>query len=164
MKDNHITDILDNSPLANISERDLKMIRSHVESCVACRRAYEAARISALLIKQHVEEADEASRNANPFFQTRVLAAWREQRAMNSVPTFRRLWNAANALVAGMVATTAALAVLSFVAPAERAVEQAVIAGPYSVEAVVLNETQGPDQVTDDQVLSTIYAIEDEGE
>ena len=164
MKDNHIIDILDNAPLASLSESDLRTIRAHLETCERCNRAFKAAQTSALLMNERANEAAENSRSANPFFQTRVLAVWREQQAMNRVPAFRRLWNATGALVASMAATTAALAVLTFVAPSSDTLnQQTAVLVPYSAETVVLDQDQIDNQMTDDQVLSAIYVDEDEG-
>ena len=161
MRDNHITGILDNQPFASLSETDLAMIRSHVANCSSCRPAYQAAEISALLIKERADEAAQSSLDANPFFQTRVLAAWRE-RQETGVSALRRLWNATGAMVATMAATTAALAVLTFVAPSSDTTNQPTAAlVSYSAESVVLDEDN--DQMTDEQVLSAIYADEDEG-
>src|ERR1700730_17197037 len=113
MKETHIIDILDNSPLASLTEKELLTLRSHAESCLSCGRAYEAAQLSTLLLKERAAESIEPS----PFFQTRVLAALREQRASNSVPVLSRLWKSAGALVSSMALTTAALAAFSFLAP-----------------------------------------------
>ena len=77
MRDNHITEMLDNKPLASLKETELAAIRSHVAGCASCERAYEAAQLSALLIKERADEAAQSSLVANPFFQTRVMAAWR---------------------------------------------------------------------------------------
>jgi hypothetical protein len=159
MKEKHVIEILDNSPLASLSDGELLTVRSHAEGCQACRRAYEAAQLSTLLIKERAAETIEPS----PFFQTRVLAALRAQQASNDVPVFSRLWKSAGALVSSMAVTTAALAVLSFLVPGagtETLPEAAL--SPYSAEAVVLNQDQGDDQMTDEQVLSAIYT--DEGE
>src|SRR5437870_13022493 len=123
MKD-HITDILDNAPLALLTENDRLRISAHIKDCVACDRAFEAAQISALLVKARADEAADNAHNANPFFQTRVLAAWREQQAIDKASGFRRLWGATGALVASMAATTAALGVLTFVAPTQQASQQ----------------------------------------
>lgn len=161
MRDNHITEILDSKPLASLSETELATIRTHIASCASCSRAYDAAQISVLLIKERASEAAQNALNANPFFQTRVMAAWRERG--NNVSALRRLWNATRALVTTMAATTAALAVLTFVAPSSETTSQPTAAlVPYSAEAVVLDQSDN-DQVTDDQVLSAIYADEDEG-
>lgn len=156
MKEKHITEVLDNTSIANLSEFELREMRLHVQDCASCRNAYEAARLSALVLKSRSEATVEPS----PFFQTRVMAALREQRAAENVPAMFRLWRAASALVSSMAVTTAALAVLSFVlsgaaVPVE---EQAVSA--YSVESVIMG--QASDELSYEQVLSTIYAEEDE--
>ncbi|HEX3228048.1 MAG TPA: hypothetical protein VHQ95_03740 [Pyrinomonadaceae bacterium] len=162
MRDNHITEILDAKPFASLSETELATMQSHVGSCASCSRAYDAAQISALLIKERADEAAQQSLDANPFFQTRVMAAWRERRETN-VSALRRLWNATGALVATMAATTAALAVLAFVAPSSETINQPTATlVPYSAESVVLDQSDN-DQVTDDQVLSAIYSDDDEG-
>ena len=144
MKDNHIKNILDNTPLADLSENELKIIRAHVRDCADCDRAYQAARVSALLLKQRAQEARERSLEVNPFFQTRVLAAWREQQATSSISGWRRMWNETGALVASMAAATAALAVLTFVTPSTEPVANQQAAGlvPYSAEAALFDQNQ----------------------
>ncbi|MGZ8845336.1 MAG: hypothetical protein ACXW3C_02625, partial [Pyrinomonadaceae bacterium] len=105
MRDNHIKELLDSKPFANISETELATIQSHVTNCAECNRAFGAARVSALLIEERAAEAAQHDINVNPFFQTKVLAAWRERN--ENVSALRRLWNATGALVATMTATTA---------------------------------------------------------
>lgn len=164
MKDNHIADILDNTPLADLSDGELQKIQAHVATCVDCERAFAAASISALLIKERTSEAAQHTLNANPFFETRVLAAWREQQASVGAWNLRRLWNATGAIVASMAATTAALAVLTFVAPADNATNQQIAAVvPFSAETVVFDQDQDDNQLTNDQVINAIYADDDEG-
>ncbi len=160
MKEKHVIEILENSPLASLTESELLTVRSHAEGCLACRRAYEVAQLSTLLIKGRAAETIEPS----PFFQTRVLAALREQQASNNVPVLSRLWKSAGALVSSMAVTTAALAALSFLAPDAgmgTSQENTAALNPYSAEAVVFNQDQS-DEMTDEQVLSAIYT--DEGE
>ena len=159
MTQQHIIHLLDSAPLASMSESEITMIRAHAEICVTCERAYEAAQLSALLIKERATEKIEPSQ----FFQTRVLAAVREQQADNRVPAFRRLWRSAGALVSSMAVTTAALAALSFLAPIQTPQETAVALSPYTTEAVVFDPNQSDEQMTYEQVLSTIYAVDDEG-
>jgi hypothetical protein len=159
----HIKDILDNTPLAALSEADLKVIRAHVANCVDCVRAFEAAQLSAMLISERAGETAQNALNADPFFQTRVLAAWREQQTTAGLWSFRRFWNATNALIASMAVTTAALAVLTFVVPAnEVGTEPAGVTLPASAEAVMLDEAYA--DLTNEQVLTAIYGEEDEGE
>src|SRR5262245_60693194 len=108
MDSNHITNILDNTPLAALSENELHSIREHVANCADCARAFGAAQLSQLLVKERASEAATNALNANSFFQTRVLAAWREQQERGW--GLGRLWKATGALVSSMVLTTAALA------------------------------------------------------
>ena len=155
MKDKHITEILDNASIANLSEFELNEVRIHVKDCESCRNAYEAARLSAVVIKSRTQVTIEPS----PFFQTRVMAALREQQAVDSVPAMFRLWKSARALVSSMAVTTAALAVLSFVLPGPAVADDQTVS-TYSVESVIMD--QGNDELSYEQVLSTIYAEEDE--
>ncbi len=155
MKDKHITEILDNTSFANLSEFDLNEVRSHVKDCASCRDAYEAARLSAVIIKSRTQVTIEPS----PFFQTRVMAALREQQAVDSVPAMFRLWKSARALVSSMAVTTAALAALSFVLPGPAVADDQTVSA-YSVESVLMG--QGTDELSYEQVLSTIYDDEDE--
>src|SRR5829696_10163025 len=138
MKDKHITEILDNTSIANFSAGELDEVRAHAEECVSCRGAYEAARLSGVVLRSRAQAAVEPS----PFFQTRVMAALREQQAVESVPAMLRLWRSARALVSSMAVTTAALAVLSFMLPtqATAALDQAV--SVYSAESVILGQSE----------------------
>jgi hypothetical protein len=160
MSDKHITDILDNQALRDLTEAEQVTIRRHTEECADCRQAFAAAQVSALLVKERVSEAGAQTLNANPFFQTRVLAAWREQEATNTW-SLQRWWQAAGAMMASMAAITAMLAVLTLVMPgSEPANQPTATVIPTSAEAVVLD--QGAESLTDDQVLSAIYD-DDEG-
>lgn len=155
MKDKHIIDVLDNSPIMSLSESQLSEIQDHVRDCGSCREAYEAARVSAIVLQSRAQATIEAS----PFFQTRVMAAWRERQAVESVPAMWRLWGSAKALVSTMAVTTAALAVLSFVMPATPASDQAV--SELSAESVIMGQA-GDEQMSYEQVLATIYEDVDE--
>ena len=149
MKDKHIIEILDNASMAALSENELNEVRAHALECVSCRSAYEAARLSAVVLKSRAQVAIEPS----PFFQTRVMAALREQREAESVPAFSRLWKSAKVLVSSMALTTAALGVLSFTLPATPD-DQALSA--YSAESVIMGQN-ADEQLTYEQVLSTVY-------
>jgi predicted anti-sigma-YlaC factor YlaD len=154
MKDKHITEVLDNASIVSLSETQLSEIQAHVRECGSCREAYEAARLSAIVLQSRAQATIEPS----PFFQTRVMAAWREQQAVESMPAMWRLWNSAKVLVSSMAVTTAALAVLSFVSPATPAVDQT--ASVLSAESVIMG--QSSDEMTYEQVLNTIYEDDDE--
>jgi hypothetical protein len=143
-------------PLASLGERDLQTIGAHVDQCAACGQAYEAAQLSELLVKARAAETNEPS----PFFQTRVMAAWREQQASDRFPAFGRLWKSAGALVSSMALTTAALAVLSFTIPESATQMPAETAG--TAESMVLVDTESEEQMTEEQMLSAMYVDDEE--
>ena len=162
MRDEHIISIIENAPLSDLGESELASIRDHAARCEGCRRAFDAAQISTLLLRERAAETMEPS----PFFQTRVLAALRERQAAGETSALRRLWNAAGALVSSMAATVAALAVLTVLAPGPQATtgaqEVASTYNPYSAEEVLFEETDAPaDQMSYGQVLSTLYESDD---
>jgi hypothetical protein len=157
MKDKHIIDVLDNTSIASLSESELSAVQAHARECASCRDAYEAARLSSFVLQSRAQATIEPS----PFFQTRVMAAWREQQAVESVPAMLRLWRSARALVSTMAVTTAALAALTFVLPAQTTTTADQTASMMSAEAVILGQGSD-DQVTYDQVLSTIYEDDDD--
>ena len=157
MKDKHITEILDNTSIAMLSESELNEIRVHAMECMSCRDAFEAARLSAVVIKSRVEATIEPS----PFFQTRVMAALREQQAVESVPAMLRLWGSAKALVSTMAVTTAALAVVSFIQPSQTTPVIDQTASAYSAYSVIMDQ-DADDQMSYEQVLSTIYEDDDD--
>ena len=148
----HITEILDRASIAALSESDLNEVRAHVLECMACRDAYEAARLSAVVMKSRAEAVIEPS----PFFQTRVMAALREQQAVESVPAMLRLWRSAKALVSTMAVATAALALVSFIQPSQTTPVLDQTASAYSEYSVIMDQNTD-DQMSYEQVLSTIY-------
>ena len=157
MKDEHIIELLDGAPFVSFSEEQLLVMREHTQSCVDCEEAYRAVVISSAVIKERVQATIEPS----PFFQTRVLAALREQQAAENVPVLSRLWKSAGALVSSMAVTTAALAALSFMLPSPVTPVSEQTAAAYSAESVLLDQAN-EDQMSYEQVLSTIYAEENE--
>jgi hypothetical protein len=157
INDKHITEVLDNVALASLSRSELDEMRAHARECEPCGSAFAAAQLSARIMKERAQVVIGPS----PFFQTRVMAALREQQAVESVPAFLRLWKSARALVSSMALTTAALAALSFMfsAPATNPLDQT--ASAYSAESVMFDEG-GDDQLTYDQVFNAIYTdVED---
>jgi hypothetical protein len=152
----HITEILDNASMAALSESELNEVRAHALECGSCRSAYEAARVSAVVMKSRAQVVIEPS----PFFQTRVMAALREQREAESVPAFSRMWKSAKLLVSSMALTTAALGVLSFVLPGTVVPDEQALSA-YSAESVIMGQN-ADDQLTYEQVLSTIYEDDDD--
>jgi|SRR6185369_16916423 hypothetical protein len=156
MKDKHITEVLDSAALASLSPSELAELRAHAQQCEACGNALRAAQVSALMIKERAQVIVEPS----PFFQTRVMAAWREQQATENVPALLRLWRSSRALVSSMALATVALGALSFMisAPATTALDQT--ASTVSAESVLLG--QDDEQLNYDQVLNVMYTDDED--
>src|SRR2546421_11563148 len=98
MREEHVRNILESTPFAQLSEGELEKVRAHAARCVECARTFEAARVAASLLRERAAREFEPS----PFFQTRVLAALRERRAGEDAPAFLRLWRAAGAPASSM--------------------------------------------------------------
>jgi predicted anti-sigma-YlaC factor YlaD len=160
MRNEHVNSILESKPLSELNENDLRQIHAHSVLCESCRQAYDAAQVSAILLRERASEDFEPA----PFFQTRVLAALRERRAENESWAWSRLWRTAGALASSMVATVATLAILTFVVPgAPSAGSQGSAVDAYSTEAVVLNEKALPDdQLSNNDVFATLYETEED--
>ncbi|HVG30595.1 MAG TPA: hypothetical protein VM864_12885 [Pyrinomonadaceae bacterium] len=163
MTDRHVIAILEGAPFGSLSEAELATVRAHAGVCAECRRAFDAARVSSLLLRERAAAAAEPS----PFFQTRVLAALRERQAAGGAWSFARLWKSAGALVVSMAASVALLAGLIFVAPdAQPLPEGSEVASgtnPYSAEDVLLSEEGfAGEELNDSQVFTTIYGSEEE--
>ena len=161
MREGHIKDTLDRTPLAALGERELAAIRSHAEACGECARAYAAARAAASLLEARASREFEPS----PFFQTRVLAALRERRAAGEAWSLGRLWKAAGLLVSSMAATVAVLLALTFVGPQQATPQQIASADTPTAEDVIFDQgAVSGEQVSYDQVLNTLYGADDGAE
>jgi hypothetical protein len=162
MRDAHIIEILESGPFERLTETELNEVRAHAEVCAGCRRAYTAARVSAVLLRERVAVSFEPP----PFFQTRVLAAMRERQAEQAW-ALPRLWKAAGALFASMLATVAALGALTFLAPGASlpgTSTEEVVEEVYSEEESILAQVDGADEeLSYEQVLYAIYESEDGG-
>jgi len=149
MKENHIIEILERSAFTSLSESERAGVQAHAANCADCARAYRAAMVSESLLKERVLQTT----GPTPFFHSRVLAALRERQ---SEPAFTRLWRAAGALASSMVATVALLAVLSFLIPVQSASEPSAF-NAFSAEEVILQGDAAQDQVSDEQLFTTLY-------
>lgn len=166
MREEHIIELIESAPLASLSEPDLTAIRAHTNQCSGCFSAFEAAQVSAFMLKERAAAEFEPS----PFFHTRVMATLRERRAANeswaNPWAISRLWRAAGVLASSMVATVAALTVLTFVIPGSQVTtgtQVSSLTNTYSAEEVMLDQTaQLDEQVSDGQLLTTLYGAEEE--
>ncbi len=160
MINEHVIGMLESKRFGRLDENDRAQIHAHAQACDSCRRAFEAAQVSALLLQERAAEDFEPP----PFFQTRVLAALRERQSANETWAWSRLWRTAGGLASSMVATVATLAVLSFVVPStQNADSQSPSANAYSTESVVFDEKAVPeDQISNNDVLATLYETDDD--
>jgi anti-sigma-K factor RskA len=145
-----------------LSENDLTAISVHTVQCSDCRHAFEAAQVSALLLKERAQAEVEPS----PFFHTRVMATLRERQAANDNWGWSRMWRAAGALASSMVATVAALAVLTFAVPGTQvssaSLQASSLSNAYSAEEVIMDQTAQLEDESDGQLLGSIYGGEEE--
>lgn len=156
MRDEHIIQMLEREPLSDLNESELAAVRAHAEGCRACGRAYEAARLSELMLRERAAQAFEPS----PFFQTRVMAALRERRAGKESWSLVRLWKAAGALVSSMAVTVAALVLLTFTAPSAPTTQEAADLMPDEAALFVVQE-EAEEEIDYEQLLTNIYGAED---
>lgn len=163
MKNKHIIDLLESTPFGILNETELTTIRVHAAECFPCLRAFEAAQVAALMLKERTTETFEPS----PFFHTRVLAQLRERQATNDKWAWSRIWRATGALTSSMVATVAALAVLTFVIPDSQVgyeLETTSARNSYSAEEVILNPGDLLDELASDgSVLTTLDDAAEDG-
>ena len=154
MNTEHIINLLDERPLAMLSEPERALIEVHTKECAPCLKAYQAAIITATLLQERAAEVFEPT----PFFKTRVMTALRERQADSSF-SFGAMWRAARAMVASMITVVMILAALNFYfgSSSITSTPESVAASDtlYSTESVILGN--GSDDLTDNEVLTTLY-------
>jgi predicted anti-sigma-YlaC factor YlaD len=149
MRNEHIIELLDSVPLKSLSETDLARIREHSVHCAACRQAFNAAQLSALVLRERARATIEPS----PFFKTKVMAAIREQAAAGHY-SLARLWKAAQTLVYSLAAVVVLLgAMTQWGLPDPNAGGTAI----DSEWAALVADSSAKDEMSYDQVLSDIY-------
>jgi hypothetical protein len=154
MKDKHIIDLLDSGSLAILDASQRTAIEDHAQDCPDCHKALAAAYVCESLLRERTAE----SFSAPPFFATRVLATRRERTAKDAWG-LGRMWRAAGALVSSMAVTVVVLGVISFMAPVNETAFRDTLSA-YSADAAILDWTD--EQVSDGQVLNTLYEVEEE--
>lgn len=157
MINRHIIKILDNNKFSEISAEEQAAIDAHILDCRDCRAALRAAQTASILLS---ESSKAETRVPTPFFQTKVLSAWREkQTAPKRVAVFRRWWQASAALVSMMILIVAGLITATLIGSRHRAAVNQKIgsdAALYSTETVILNEKPTGD-LTTGQIFEVLY-------
>src|ERR1044071_95394 len=98
MKDNHIINLLESRSLASLSAAELGMVQAHTAGCSECLLAYQAAQASLSLLQQRASVVVEPP----PFFQTKVMAAIREQNLAPKRFGFLNVWQTARPVIVSM--------------------------------------------------------------
>lgn len=153
MKSEHILDILDKQRFDELSIAEKNLIENHAAECSNCSVAYQAARISSVLLTTGVARNFEPS----PFFHTRVLANLRDKEVVKT-PFFAisRLWRASGSLIALMVTIVLFLAITTIFAP-----HSIVSAGEVDSAEIVILEGKSPIRfLNNDQVFQEIYGTD----
>jgi len=155
MKDRHILDILDAAKFAEITGDELKSVRAHCADCADCRRAFEAARFSSVLL---TARGALSPVEPSPFFQSKVLHALQRERQnlRRPIAAFWRWWQASYAVVCSMMFIVVTLALLTIFAPTSNADQAVSNYNLYSTDAVILNQNP-PRSLTTEQTLEVIY-------
>jgi len=158
MRDTHIISSLEEKSFDSLSAHDLAIAESHIAVCDECKSAYDSARITSLLIQARAAETVDVT----PFFKTRVMAAIREHRLSPEEPALVRMWRAAGAMVSTMAMLLVILAGMTIFTEGPDSQMDTASQNLYSPEYVVfVRADPGDDELANDEVVSTIYDLED---
>jgi hypothetical protein len=159
MRENHIINLLEERSLGSLSASELDIVKAHTAGCSNCLLAYEAAQASLLLLQERASATVEPP----PFFQTKVMAAIREQNLAPKRLEFLRIWQTARALVVSMGALVVMLLALTFLTDSSQSqTEPSNLASisDNSPEWVFVDRDEADDEVTSSQALTIIYDSE----
>jgi anti-sigma factor RsiW len=156
MREKHIVNLLEERPLGSLSVAELDIVKAHIATCSECLRAYEAAQASLLLLQER------ASAIVEPplFFQTKVLAAIREQNLTPKRLGLLSRWRTARPLVAAMGALVVVLLALTFFTDSSQLpIEPSdlVSMNDDSAAWVVVDPGDAEDEMTYSQALTVLY-------
>ena len=155
MKENHIVNLLESHSLGSLSVAELERVKAHTAACPECLLAYQAAQASLLLLQERASAIVEPP----PFFQTKVMAAIREQKLTPERLGFLRVWQTARPLVASMGAFVVMLLALTFFNSSEPPTEPSDLASlnDGATEWVAVDSDDAGDELTDSQALTVLY-------
>ncbi|HET6961782.1 MAG TPA: hypothetical protein VFJ27_04780 [Terriglobia bacterium] len=156
MNENHIVNFLESRSLGSLNASELEMIKVHTAACPECLLAYQAAQASLLLLRERASVGVEPP----PFFQTRVMAALREQKLAPKRLGFLPVWQIARPLVASMGAFVVLLLALTFFTnssgpPTETSDLASLNDG--APEWVIVGSDDAGDEMTYSQALTVLY-------
>jgi hypothetical protein len=160
MQGNHIIKLLEERGVGQLSESEMAALAAHAADCHECMRAYQAARLSSVLIRARASETVEPS----PFFKTRVMAAIREKQLSPEPPALVRMWRAAGALVSAMAMLVVILVGLTLFGygPGPQIQTAEAAQNIFSPEYVVFEpDDAASESLPYDLVLATMYDSEE---
>jgi len=152
----HIINLLEERPLTKLSAAELHVVEAHIAECSTCLQAYEAAKASLRLLQERRSVIVEPP----SFFQTRVMAAIREQNLAAQPLGLSNLWQAVRPLVASMGAFVGLLLALTFlVDSSQRQTEPSELAfvNDDSPEWAVAVQDYPDDEMSYSQALTVLY-------
>jgi len=155
MKENHIVNLLESRSLGSLSVAELDMVKAHTAACPQCLLAYQAAQASLLLLQERASVVVEPP----PFFQTKVIAAIREQKLAPKRLGFLNVWQTARPVVASMGAFVAILLALTFFNGFEPPPGPPDLASgnDSAPEWVIVDSDDVGDEMTYSQALTVLY-------
>jgi anti-sigma factor RsiW len=155
MKENHIVNLLESRSLGSLSMAELEMVKAHTAGCSECLLAYQAAQASLRLLKERASVIVEPP----PFFQTKVMAAIREQKLAPKRLGFSNVWQTARPVVASMGAFVAMLLALTFFNSSEppTAPSDLALVNESAPEWVIVDSDDVGDEMTYTQALTVLY-------
>lgn len=154
MKEAHIVNLLEGGPLDRLTAAELEMIKDHTAVCSECLLAYQAAQTSLSLLRERGLVIVEPP----AFFQTKVMAAIREQKRTPRTLGFLRTWQIARPLIASMGAFVVMLLTLTFfMNPSEPETSDLAVASDHAPEWVMVGSDDPGGEMTYSQALSDLY-------
>jgi hypothetical protein len=155
MKENHVVNLLESRSLGSLSVAELDMVKAHTAACPQCLLAYQAAQASLLLLQERASVIVEPP----PFFQTKVIAAIREQKLAPKRLGFLNVWQTARPVVASMGAFVAILLALTFFNSFEPPTGPSDLASvnDSAPEWVIVDSDDVGDEMTYSQALTVLY-------
>lgn len=165
MRTNHIVNLLEEQALTSMRSSDLALIHTHTETCADCRLAYESARISNQLLRQRASVVFEPP----PFFETRVLAAVREQQQEGESFGLWKIWSSARSLIVSMGVIVVLLTGFTYQAgwngdaPQDKNDTVATVFEDPTDLMIYGKDSFDDDDISDGQVLFDLYNDDTEG-
>ncbi|MDQ4122437.1 MAG: hypothetical protein M3209_13440 [Acidobacteriota bacterium] len=152
MKSKHITTILDETPFKDLTAAQIGEINAHSETCSSCRTAFQAARLSSVLLQNRTTEVFEPS----PFFESKILAALREKQIVaKPIAAFWGWWKASSMVIFPILLVVITLMALTIFAPQQQI--QATIADDLAPEQIIFQGNDFNRELTTSQALQIIY-------